>query len=290
MRKERWSLRLPSSERGDDDSSLSPLFLPCERPGAAEPTHGWIQANMLRAQGEMDRTKRRERAKERRKERQRSERARESKMSFGSSQEEPSRRGASPSRKKNNRNAAQLLSHRSPPLLFSSLLFSTLTLAHDAVQDHDDAHALRYRRAQGEFSSCEKDADGGGDSGRGRTESCLLCFASFCRRRLFAVSLHFRGMLSLSGARFTRIRVPRMRCRQAPSPDAVRTREKCADSSVRPRPFSRSISYIFFLFFCSRRRTKLEFTIDRPSPPPAAPSSPSAPRPSTPALTPRSKR
>jgi hypothetical protein len=210
-------------------------------------------------------------------------------MSFGSSQEEPSRRGASPSRKKNNRNAAQLLSHRSP-LLFSSLLFSTLTLAHDAVQDHDDAHALRYLRAQGEFSSCEKDTDEGGDSGRGRTESCLFCFASFCRRRLFAVSLHFRGMLSLSGARFTRIRVPRMCCRQAPSPDAVRTREKCADSSVRPRPFSRSISYIFFLFFCSRRRTKLEFTINRPSPPPAAPSSPSAPRPSTPALTPRSKR
>ena len=237
----------------------------------------------------MERTRRRERAKERRKERQRSERAGESKMSFGSSQEEPSRRGASPSRKKNNRNAAQLLSHRSP-LLFSSLLFTTLTLAHDAVQDHDDAHALRYLRAQGEFSSCEKDTDEGGDSGRGRTESCLFCFASFCRRRLFAVSLHFRGLLSLSGARFTRIRVPRMCCRQAPSPDAVRTREKCADSSVRPRPFSRSISYIFFLFFCSRRRTKLEFTINRPSPPPAAPSSPSAPRPSTPALTPRSKR
>ena len=140
------------------------------------------------------------------------------------------------------------------------------------------------------FQAARRTRTGGGDSGRGRTESCLLCFASFCRRRLFAVSLHFRGTLSLSGARFTRIRVPRMRCRQAPSPDAVRTREKCADSSVRPRPFSRSISYIFFLFFCSRRRTKLEFTIDRPSPPLAAPSSPSAPRPSTPALTPRSKR
>ncbi len=63
------------------------------------------------------------------------------------------------------------------------------------------------------------------------------------------------------------------------------------------RGFVRATSAVFpvdfvYLFpvFLLTPKNETEFTINRPSPPPAAPSSPSAPRPSTPALTPRSKR
>ena len=170
----------------------------------------------------------------------------------------------------------------SPPSL--PLFLSSTSSDNDAVQDHDDAHALRCRRAQGEYLGLRKVSGGTDSSKKDDRERCL-------RRRfafdVFSLSPPFRRMLSSLGLvllalAFQRCKMNKMQALMRPEVEK--------NAPILPCELGRFSLISYLLLLTWKNKTNSLHPPNRPSLLLAAPSSPSAPRPSTPARTRRSRR